>query len=396
MITNPKLKVPMENIHIQSKVFGQERRELSLVVHSTEGLTSIPHMFDELWDSIVMELKRIGFCREDLCYAKIFMSDSAQHQPLMSSSDLHGDLLANLPYSVWGQSPFVGGGISLLLYGVESIGMRRRSCEHRGGHVLSLEGGGQHLNFSFGNTSEAPGVRQQSQEIFNAEIERLYAEGLNMKEHTIRSWIGIRDIDLNYTAMVEVRNEIFDREGLSEDFRCFASTGIESKTAQAEQSVHVDFVSMGGICEEQIQVMHAADYMGSTADYGVRFERGTRVNFGDRSHLYISGTASIDPEGNIVAPGDILGQCMRMLENVEALLAEQNAKLSDLQHAVVYLRDPHHRYTVTQFIRDQLPEGIPLVIVQGSVCRPGWLVEMEGFACLSEEGPWPPFLSDAS
>lgn len=243
----------MENIHIQSKVFGQERRELSLVVQSTEGLTSISHMFDELWDRVVMELKRIGFCGEDLCYAKIFMSDSAQQQPLMHSSGLYGDLLANLPYSVWGQSPLVGGGMILLLYGVESKGMRRRSCEHRGGQVLSLEGGGQHLNFSFGNASQASGVGQQSQAIFNGEIERLYAEGLSMREHTLRSWIGIRDIDLNYAAMVEVRNEIFDREGLTKDFRCFASTGIESKTAKAEQSVHIDFVSMGGICEEQIQ-----------------------------------------------------------------------------------------------------------------------------------------------
>ena len=64
-----------------------------------------------------------------------------------------------------------------------------------------------------------------------------------------------------------------------------------------------------------------------------------RVRYGDRSHVLLSGTASIDNRGEIVAPEDIAGQTVRMLENVEALLAEGEASADDLAQMIVYLRD---------------------------------------------------------
>ena len=52
------------------------------------------------------------------------------------------------------------------------------------------------------------------------------------------------------------------------------------------------------------------------------FERGTSVEYGDRRHLFISGTASIDHRGEVVHVGDVREQTRRMWENVEKLLEE--------------------------------------------------------------------------
>ena len=60
----------------------------------------------------------------------------------------------------------------------------------------------------------------------------------------------------------------------------------------------------------------------------------------DRKQIFISGTASIDNQGEIMYPGDILKQTERMLENIDTLLQEAGGGLQDIMQAIVYLRDP--------------------------------------------------------
>ena len=109
------------------------------------------------------------------------------------------------------------------------------------------------------------------------------------------------------------------------------------------------------------------------------FERGISVDYGDRRHVFISGTASIDNKGEIVHPGDIGRQTLRMLENVEVLLAEAECTFDDVMHMIVYLRDIADHEQVSSMFRERFSEH-PKVFVWAPVCRPGWLVEMECMA----------------
>ncbi len=43
--------------------------------------------------------------------------------------------------------------------------------------------------------------------------------------------------------------------------------------------------------------INAPSHLNPTYEYGVAFERATRVDYADRSHLFVSGTASIDNRG---------------------------------------------------------------------------------------------------
>ncbi|MFN2115781.1 MAG: sugar phosphate nucleotidyltransferase, partial [Anaerolineae bacterium] len=72
----------------------------------------------------------------------------------------------------------------------------------------------------------------------------------------------------------------------------------------------------GGGQSEKLAEVWARITDRTTIDYGVTFERGIRIRFGDRSHLHISGTASIDKCGEIVHPGDILKQTERTVANI--------------------------------------------------------------------------------
>ena len=75
-----------------------------------------------------------------------------------------------------------------------------------------------------------------------------------------------------------------------------------------------------------------------------------------------------------------------MWENVEALLAEANATLNDIASIIVYLRDISD-YPVVKRMFNTKFQNLPVVIVQASVCRPSWLIEMECMAIVSDNKP---------
>ena len=141
----------------------------------------------------------------------------------------------------------------------------------------------------------------------------------------------------------------------------------------------LDAYALKGFKPAQIQYLQAKDNLNHTSDYGVTFERGTSIQYGDRNHVIISGTASINNKGEVVYPGDVNKQADRMLENVEALLKEAGAAVSDLASVVIYLRD-YADYAIIKAWADYRLPDVPKTFVHADVCRHDWLIEMECMA----------------
>jgi enamine deaminase RidA (YjgF/YER057c/UK114 family) len=148
----------------------------------------------------------------------------------------------------------------------------------------------------------------------------------------------------------------------------------------------MDALAVAGLKEAQIQFLHAPFFLNRTNEYGVTFERGTAISYGDRKHIYISGTASIDHQGNVVHPGDVLSQARRTLQNIEALLKEASAALTDIKQAIVYLRDTADYSVVEQFLREQTTLNNYIIVI-APVCRPAWLIEIECIAVTADGNP---------
>ena len=102
------------------------------------------------------------------------------------------------------------------------------------------------------------------------------------------------------------------------------------------------------------------------SEFPATLARGTRVRDADRAHCFISGTAGKDAAGRVLHPGD--------------------AGLDDLTHLLVYLRDPSDFPRVSAALRERFP-ALPTLIVQGAVCRPDWLIEVEGIAVARNADP---------
>ena len=236
-------------------------------------------------------------------------------------------------------------------------------------------------------TLTARGSGPQMREEFET-AERLLARyGGTVAENLQRTWIYCRDIDNNYADLVSARRELFRKYGLTENTHYIASTGIEGMSDPHSRLVRMDSFALFGHVPEQIEYMQALDHLSPTHVYAVTFERGTRIVYGDRSCCCISGTASIDRNGGIVHPRDVEKQTQRLIENVEALLRNHGGSLADLKQAVVYLRDPADAAAVEAVLCDRIPDETARIMVKGSVCRPGWLVEMDAIAVNANGNP---------
>ncbi len=231
----------------------------------------------------------------------------------------------------------------------------------------------------------------QTKLLLNDYVMRLAEQGMSLANNCIRTWFFVQNVDVNYTGVVKGRNEVFASQNLTEHTHYIASTGIAGRHADPKVAVQMDAYAVKGLQTEQIQFLYAPEYLNPTYEYGVSFERGTCVKYGDRRHVFISGTASINNKGEVMYQGDIERQTQRMWDNVQALLEEAECSFEDVAHMIVYLRDMADYKTVKGLYSLRFPH-IPTIFVWAPVCRPGWLIEMECMAVRKDDNPqWQAF-----
>jgi enamine deaminase RidA (YjgF/YER057c/UK114 family) len=127
-------------------------------------------------------------------------------------------------------------------------------------------------------------------------------------------------------------------------------------------------------------------------DYGSAFSRGLRLDIGNVVILLISGTASIDEQGDTVHVGDFRGQCRRTYHNITGLLQAEGATWKDIVRTTCYLRDIERDYAAfnderTKFFRAQGLNPLPASTgIQAILCRPELLIEIEAIAMFIKPG----------
>jgi len=116
------------------------------------------------------------------------------------------------------------------------------------------------------------------------------------------------------------------------------------------------------------------------------FSRGMRIDLNGLIILLISGTASVDENGESVHIGDVRAQCRRTFYNISKLLESEGATWKDIVRTTCYLRDIDRDYAVfneerTAFYREQGLDPLPASTgIQAHLCRPELLVEIEAIA----------------
>lgn len=365
---------------------GGTEHFIAVVVPSDLDLTT---QIELVQDRYAAARRSLGLALETAVFRRIFLSDVLNQAALVRNSVIARDPPdCPVATSIVQQAPLAGAKLALLAYHVDSNRplLRRRLSPK---HLIVEKNGRRHLWSTRLCTDdhEASGSSAaQTSTVFDELINTLESEGANLRDHCVRTWIYLKDVDVFYQGMVESRRALFARNGLTSDTHFIASTGIEGACAHRFDLVAMDAYSILDLVPEQISYLNDFGRLCPTTDYKVTFERGTRVGYSDRAHHFISGTASIDHAGRVMYPGDVLRQLDRALGNVGALLRSGSASLADMMYLLVYLRDPADFARVDGYLTDRFP-GLPILIVQGAVCRPDWLVEVEGIGVAPNAEP---------
>ena len=357
-------------------------------VEAPAGL-SLAEQLDVVEEHYAAARNALGLAPETAIFRRIFVSDVMNQVAVVRHSGLFAEPSDGpVAVSIVQQPPLPDSKIALLAYHLESKTPIAKHCLSPK-HVLIEKGGLTHLwstRLCAGAYGSPASVVAQTREIFDDLINTLSSQGGTLRDHCVRTWIFLKDVDVFYQGMVESRSELFLQQGLTRDTHYIASTGIEGACAHRYDLVAMDAYSIIGLAPKQMSHLNDFDRLCETKDYNVTFERGTRIAYADRSHHFISGTASIDSAGRVVHPGDVLRQLDRALGNVDALLRSGSATLDDMMHFMVYLRDPTDFGRVDSYLSERFPQ-LPILIVQGAVCRPEWLIEVEGVAVVANDSP---------
>jgi enamine deaminase RidA (YjgF/YER057c/UK114 family) len=139
---------------------------------------------------------------------------------------------------------------------------------------------------------------------------------------------------------------------------------------------------------ENPQQTAAYDYGRSYSPRSPKFSRAMALTIDSESTLFISGTASITHSESRHL-GDVVGQTHEALDNIEALISEENLRRHDLPGlgttleglgmARVYVKRKED-YPVVRAVCARRMGQSPTLYTTADVCRPELLVEVEAMA----------------
>ena len=352
--------------------------------HAMITLNSVFAPAAEQYRLLEEAVRRLELKDATLVWKHFFVSDAINQSSYVNES-------ANEAVSVVQQPPLNGSKASLWLYFIENAKLSHdpdgativerphyKHLFHTRLHERSAVASKSPL-MSLPSSSE-----HQTNKLLSRFVQSLSRYGCTLERNCIRTWIYVQDVDVQYAGMVAARRNFFEKEGLTPQTHYIASTGIEGRYIYPDVLVLMDTYTISNVDPAQIKYLHAPTHLNPTYEYGVTFERGTSVDYGDRRHIFISGTASINHNGQIEHPLDVEKQTARTFENVQALLTEAGADMAAILCMIVYLRDTADYAVVDRYINTHYPT-IPRLILLAPVCRPGWLIEIECIAIQSIE-----------
>ncbi|MDD3039786.1 Rid family hydrolase [Bacteroides sp.] len=341
--------------------------EYHVMIHSTNPEATYEEQLNAIIDTYY-QLREKELHRAITVFERYFLSDASNQADALLAITAES---TDCALSVVEQPPLNGTKVALWIYLQTNV---QTQVLHNGLFEVKHS---SYRHFWGGSAfNRAANSEYQTRLLLNDYVMQLIDQGCKLADNCIRTWFFVQNVDVNYAGVVKARNEVFVTQDLTEKTHYISSTGIGGRHADTKVLVQMDTYAVDGLKSEQIHFLYAPTHLNPTYEYGVSFERGTYVDYGDRRQVFISGTASINNKGEVVYPGDIRKQTKRMWENVEALLQEAECTFDHIGQMIVYLRDTAD-YIVVKKMYDKRFPSTPKVFVHAPVCRPGWLIEME-------------------
>jgi enamine deaminase RidA (YjgF/YER057c/UK114 family) len=190
-----------------------------------------------------------------------------------------------------------------------------------------------------------------------------------------RTWLYAASILNTYEDLNNARDMYFKEWFSSSNTFVPASTGIQGITPH-KASLAIDFCAFSGknVRIEQLR----SPLQNEPTEYRKFFSRAVKVSFPQNRLIMISGTASINKEGESVHIDDFKSQLFMTLDVLEAILQQERALFTDTAQAIVYLKRHSDRDICMDILTAKgFPTSRMLLLTDTDVCRPELLCEIE-------------------
>ncbi len=331
---------------------------------------SVIDQMEWIHQSYIRLLNYLNLPSHTCAFRKFFFSDLPNQYEIIRTHSLLNITENGCSVSVISQPPYPEAKIAMWAYHISD-----KKPEHFSDNGIRR---GKLIHFWDTNITspDKKTIRRQTTSILSKYKKLLAKRKMTLLDNLMRTWFFVQNIDTDYKEFVEARKDFFSQNGLKSETHFVASTGVGGLIENIKVKISMDAYSIAGIQKNQIQFLTAPEYISPTYIYGVTFERGTVINYKDRSHILISGTASINNRGEIVHPSNISKQLNHTLKNIEILLNQAGSNFEDVCSFIVYVRDMADAGFVYREMKKRFSNK-PLILVIANVCRPGWLVEIE-------------------
>jgi enamine deaminase RidA (YjgF/YER057c/UK114 family) len=215
---------------------------------------------------------------------------------------------------------------------------------------------------------------RQTAETFE-QMQLALAEANMSFSNVVRTWLYMDRILDWYDEFNTVRTEIFEKLGVFEGL-VPASTGIGVANSSKAAMV-ADVLAIEPKTDAVSIEMVDSPLQGAAWEYGSSFSRGVEVAIPDCRRLYISGTASITPDGATAYVGDVGRQIALTMEVVEAILKGRDMGWSDTSRAIAYFKDIKNAPLYHDYCKQHDLPRFPVSLAHADVCRDDLLFELE-------------------
>lgn len=261
------------------------------------------------------------------------------------------------------------------IWAISGTDVRSLSCD---GHVTGRLFEDRYATYcrlgglSASQMSQAPG--NQASEVLGQMEETLSAEHLHFS-HTLRTWFYLDDILSWYGDFNRVRDAFFREQGVFNGL-VPASTGIGA--ANVSHSALVAGLLAAKPKNGCMKALPVPSPLQCPAiDYGSSFSRAVELDLPDHRRLFISGTASIAPEGHTIHVGHVGAQTAKTMEVVAAILKSRGLQWTDVTRGIAYVRSAADIPVYTRYCQTHALPLMPVVPMNSTICRDDLLFELE-------------------
>jgi enamine deaminase RidA (YjgF/YER057c/UK114 family) len=221
-----------------------------------------------------------------------------------------------------------------------------------------------------GSTTEA----DQAVSVFNKIDHLLKNAGMEMID-VIRTWFYNKDILSWYKTFNEIRTKFYQEKKIFQHM-VPASTGI-SGVSPTNNHLIASVLSVRPLHKNVTIKEVDSPLQGSAREYGSSFSRAMEINTPAYRKIFISGTASIDKEGNTIHLNDLEKQVQQTLDTVKELLGTVNMSFKDVTRAIAYCKTKEGLDYFNEYLQKHPLFQVPVIVSQNIICRDNLLFEIE-------------------